>query len=375
MNVKSFVDKTEYILCPIALFLLECNFLLYSFFEYVYLKNIVRLSIFFVLGLMLAVQLYKKTFKWSSIPLFGISFFLLVIHSSLALNLLFILLLVLAFHTVEERYFYKTAFLISALLTVVVLVCLLVGWQTPWVYTDPDTLRTRNTLGFTNVNSASIFFFSLMISSLFAPKRVTFWHLGAVTVGSVILFIITDSRTPLLGMLLLLFIYLLLPRIPQKWSLGCFYTGVILLFATAFLWALPFVNTPIINSLLSERPRHFIGYIQQQNVWSFFIGGSNTPEIDNLYLILLYNVGIFLYGFICWILLKAGRQLIKSGRYLEISFVTSMLICGIFEATLLRPELICAPLFWVICSRDTLNRSKLLLLKRKKPTVQENELH
>ena len=366
MNFKSIVDKIEYILCPIVLFLLALNFLLFSFFDYLLLKNVIRLSIVLLLGLMLAVQLYKKSFKQTHIVLFFISLFLFLIDSSLAYNLLFLSLLVLAFHTVEDRYFYKTAFLISALLTVVVLFCLLVGWQSPWVYTDPDTLRTRNTLGFTNVNSASIFFFSLMSSFLFAPKKVTFWHLGAVTVGSVVLFIITDSRTPLLGMLLLISIYLLLPRIPEKWSLGCFYTGIILLFATAFLWALPFVNTPIINSLLSERPRHFIGYIQQQNIWSVFIGGSNTPEIDNLYLLLLYNVGIFLYSFICWILLKAGRQLIKSGRYLEISFVTSMLICGVFEATLLRPELFCAPLFWVICSRDMLNQGKPLLFEAKR---------
>ncbi len=365
MNFKSIVDKIEYILCPIVLFLLAINFLLFSFFDYLLLKNVIRLGIVLLLGLMLAVQLYKKSFKQTHIVLFFISLFLFLIDSSLAYNLLFLSLMVLAFHIVEERYFYKTAFLISALLTVVVLFCLLVGWQTPWIFTVPDTLRTRNTLGFSNVNSASIFFFSLMISFLFAPKKVTFWHLGAVTVGSVVLFIITDSRTPLLGMLLLVFIYLLLPRIPEKWSLGCFYTGIILLFATAFLWTLPFVNTPIINSLLSGRPRYFISYIQQQNVWTFFFGGSNTPEIDNFYLLLLYNVGIFLYGFICWTLLRVGRQLIKTGRFLEISFVVSMLVCGIFEATLLRPELICVPLFWVICSRDMLNRSRPLLFKKK----------
>ncbi len=365
MNFKSIVNKIEYILCPIALFLLAVNYLLFSFFEYGALKNIIRLGIVLIFGLMLAVQFYKKTFKRTHIVLFFISLLLFLIDSSLAYNLLFLILLVLAFHTVDERYFYKVAFFISFALALIVLFSLLTGLQTPWIYTDADTLRTRNTLGFTNVNSASIFFFSLMVSFLFAPKKVTFWHLGAVTVGSIILFIITDSRTPLLGMLLLLFIYLLLLRIPEKWSLRCFYAGVILLFATAFLWTLPFVNTPIINSLLSERPRHFANYIQQQNVWTFFIGGTNTPEIDNFYLILLYNVGIFLYGFICWILLKAGRQLIKNGRYLEISFVASMLICGVFEATLLRPELICTPLFWVICSRDMLNRSKPLLFKKK----------
>ena len=237
--------------------------------------------------------------------------------------------------------------LIMVGLTALVAVSLLLGIQENEVYQVGN--RIRHKLGFENVNSASMFLFTLLTAYLLhRGEKAGVLDLAAVMVLEVISFLFTDSRTPLLGLILMVALYLVIPRIPENIARWIARVAVALLFLTPYLWPLPVVNSDLVNKILSLRPMYCDAYFRGQNALTFLVGGSRLKELDNGYLLLMFNTGVIVYTVIYFQVQSAVENLCRGGKRMELAFVLTMLACSVLEGSAVRPELLCAPLLWIL---------------------------
>ena len=119
------------------------------------------------------------------------------------------------------------------------------------------------------------------------------------------------------------------------------------MFVFPFIWGLPFLSNSALNRLLSIRPHYYYEYIKNNPLPFFLFGGSKAVEIDNTYLLLLYNCGIMGYAAIAAITVVALDSMVRGDRYREVCFCIAMLVYGQLEGTLVRPEILCVPVFWI----------------------------
>lgn len=332
-----------------VLFLLTLNYLFYSFFDLGHLRNYVRLLVSAMLVFMLAFQLLENRFKRRHVVLLLFAAYQIFVGGTNSLNIAFLVLIVLTMREDENKTVFRQAFAVLAVFAVVVILCLALGIEKNYNYiSDVDDSRERNTLGFVNVNGAGIFAFSLEAAYLLSRQKVKWLHLGIVAVAAVVMYRLTDSRTPFLGIVIMMVLWLVLPVIPRKWAKCCLWVGIGLLFVTPAVWPLPFVNSEPGNFVLSSRPEFFSSYMEQQSIVTFIFGGSRVAEIDNGYLLLLYNCGVIVYLAIALAVAKASETMLEKGKFMELAFLSAMLVCAVFEGSFLRPELLCAPLLWGI---------------------------
>ena len=334
----------------IPLFLLSLNYIIYAFWGITEAKLVLRLLVAAALVADAAYQILKKQAGKSLLFVLAVVAVLGLQQGVISFNAALLVLLAAVLRTKRLSGIYAASYIISMLLLVLVLVCLVFGFveNSPYVVGD----RYRMPFGFYNVNAAALFAFSGIITYVLSRKsfRIKEWALALLLTTFV--YLTTDSRTAFLSMMVFLAAWLVLPKLPKKHCRILVLALVAIMFLTPAFWSLKVVNDGWVNQILSLRPAFYAQFIQENSIWNLLIGGSQAGEIDNYYLLQLFNCGIFLYVAGELVVLTAIDMLLKKGKYLEIGFCLSMLLYGQFEAVLIRPEIVCVPVFWVIIGQN-----------------------
>lgn len=347
-SVKKYNTKpVNTILIYSVIALLGMNYLLYSFFDLGGVRNLVRAAAAGLMLLLLLLRLADGKIRQRQVTMLMLAAWQILSGGTNGLNIAFLLILTVAVAGYQECRISTVVFWVMTCLTAVVAVSLLLGIEKNEVYRVGN--RIRNMLGFVNVNSASMFLFTLLSAYLLhRGQKAKIWDLAAVMAIELLSFLFTDSRTPLLGLILMVALYLLLPKLPRKMVGWCCTGGIALLFLTSYLWSIPAVNSDLVNRVLSLRPMYCDEYFRSQSVVTFLLGGTRVPELDNGYLLLLFNTGVIVYTVMHFLVQRAAKQMLQEQRYMELSFVITMLCCSVLEGSAVRPELLCAPVLWIL---------------------------
>lgn len=330
-----------------VIFLLGMNFLLYSFFDLGSIRNLVRGAAAGVMLLLLLLRLADGKIRQRQVLMLILAAWQILSGGTNGLNIAFLLILTVVAAGYEECRISTVVFWVMVVLTAVAAASLLLGIESNEVYTVGT--RTRHKFGFVNVNSASMFLFSLLTAYLLhRGQKAKLVDLAAVMGIEIVAFVFTDSRTPLLGLIMMVLLYLLMPKIPGKYlRYGCSVL-IALLFLTSYLWPVPAINSDLGNRVLSLRPKYFDEYLREQSALTFLLGGTRVAEIDNGFLLLLFNTGFIAYTAVCFVVQSAARNMCSQGSFMKLSFVLTMLACSVLEGSAVRPELLCAPVLWIL---------------------------
>lgn len=330
-----------------VILLLGLNHLLYSFFDLGGIRNLVRAGAAGVMLLLLVLRLAEGSIRRRQVVMLLLAAWQILSGGTNGLNIAFLLILTVAVAGYRDCDISRVVFRVMVVLTAVMLGSLLLGIEENEIYTVGT--RTRHKLGFVNVNSASMFLFTLLSAYLLHRDQKTKPVELAVVMGiEILLYVFTDSRTPLLGLAMMIAMYLLLPKLPERVVRQGFRIIIAMLFLTSYLWTLPVVNSEFGNILLSRRPLYCDEYFRNQSAWTFLFGGTRIPELDNGYLLLMFNVGVMVYTAVYFLIQSAAEHLLSRKQYMKLAFVITMLCCSVLEGSALRPELLCAPILWVI---------------------------
>ena len=342
-------------------YFLSANYLVYSFLDLQDMKNGIRIAIIVVLALYCLYLLLAKKTNIRFFIFVGLAVLFLIIGSGIAINLAFLLLLMAVLVDVDVFKAYNAAFKSNMLMLMIILMCLLFGIVENVHYINPDG-RSRNTFGFTNVNAASMFVFSLVVSYLLSRNSKRYKYVPLVLILATAVYLLTDSRTAFLCTLFMLVAWFAVYALPRPVSRIFSALFVIMMFLAPVAWSIPQISQGRLNTLLSSRPVLYLQYIQQHDVLALLFGGSRVEEVDNYYLIQLFGCGIFVYIICAASIITAVDVLIKKKRHAEAAFCLSMLLYGQFEGTLIRPEIACVPMFWMLVCQNATPAEALSIL-------------
>ncbi len=324
----------------LAIFLLCFNYLLYNFFGFSEIKNYVRIvAILFIL----ASLFFKRELTLFNCVLLVTIAFIIAGNGVDSLNIAacFLLAISIDFDVKTFDIVHK----VSLLLSIVVLVSLMSGVVKGKQYVDTQE-RIRNTLGFGNVNSASLFFASYIICFFMSKEKIKVYHIIYALAISLILYLKTDSRTALGAVIVFLVVYItLLSRFNNVFK-NLFLLLEIVLFISPIFWILPLSSS--MDKFLSFRVTYFRNYIESNDLANLLLGGTQIADIDNFFLILLFNVGIVGYLLLCYLIFKSSKNLIHSNKNKELALIITILTVGLVESTGVRVELGMTMLFWVV---------------------------
>lgn len=327
--------------------LLGINYLLYSFFDLGGVRNQVRAAAAGLMLLLLVLRLADGKIRQRQVTMLILAAWQIISGGTNGLNIAFLLILTVVVAGYRECRISTVVFWVMTGLTAIVVGSLLLGLEVNEVYTVGT--RTRHKLGFINVNCASMFLFTLLTAYLlYRGQKAKIWDLAAVLAIEFLTFLFTDSRTPLLCLILMAALYLVMPKLPKKVLGMCCAAGIAVLFLTSYLWTIPAVNSDLVNKVLSLRPMYCDEYFRSQSAVTFLLGGTRVPELDNGYLLLLFNTGVIVYTVIYFLVRNTAKQMILQEQYMELSFVITMLACSVLEGSAVRPELLCAPVLWIL---------------------------
>lgn len=338
-------QKYKKIIVFSVLLLLGMNYLLFSFFRIPGLQNYVRLGIAAVMALHCLLRLLAKDLQRKDFVLMIGAAALLITDGAITFNLTFLLVLTIVLRSVSFEDLLGHATTASTILLMVVLVSLTLGVVDNSLYSVGD--RHRITMGFANVNGTSVFAFSIMLIFFLSVKKVQGTFSWVYIASVLVVYILTNSRTMLMAAVALFVAWLLLERLPKRTARMVVFAVAAVMFVFPFIWGLPFLSNSALNRLLSIRPHYYYEYIKNNPLPFFLFGGSKAVEIDNTYLLLLYNCGIMGYAAIAAITVVALDSMVRGDRYREVCFCIAMLVYGQLEGTLVRPEILCVPVFWI----------------------------
>lgn len=351
-------QKYKKIIVFSVLLLLGMNYLLFSFFRIAGLQNYVRIGIAAIMSLHCLLRFLAKDLERKDFVLLICAAVMLVTNGAITFNLTFLLVLIIVLRSVSREDLLGYATTVSTILLMVVLVSLTFGIVNNSLYSVGD--RHRITMGFANVNGTSLFAFSMMLIFFLAAKKVQGTFLGVCIVSVMVVYILTNSRTMLLAAGALFAVWLLLKKLPKRTARMVVLIAAIVMFVFPLIWGFPFMSNSTLNRLLSIRPHYYHEYIHENPMAFLLLGGSKLAEIDNSYLLLLYNCGIVGYAVVAVITMVALDGMVRGDRYQEVCVCFALLVYGQLEGTLVRPEILCVPVF-SLCIINGFTKSNLAI--------------
>ena len=357
----TYIKRSEKILTNIIMigfFLMALNYLLYNFFEYDQFKDVVRVAaigIIVSIGLIYCISrgisfnVYQMILAcWSVLRLFFVR--------ELDLNFIAIVGFAL-FSKVDYKKYIKVLNIYNFVFLAIVIVSLRMGWVNTHSYIS-TTGRIRETLGFENVNAGSLFFYSVNLVYLLSCKKIKFINFLISVIYSIVIYRLTDTRTSILGLVVFFGVLLIMKMLKNRKKTFTFilFSVITFLFISVALWDWIYVNFPELNSVLSSRVTLFRQAVKVAGFKNFWIGGMNFADyglfVDNFFILLLFQNGMFVYAFVYLFTLYSTRKLFYSGYFKEVALILSLLCVGIVESSLIRPEVVCVMVAWR-CILDT----------------------
>lgn len=341
--LKMQTSINENIFISTAILIMSINFLFYSFFDKLHLVNPLR---YFICAILLVVYFVKRKFRVEySLWLFW-AIYLIFINGTESINVAFLIIFAIAMNLVEDRKIYKWITIANVFIVIVVAVSLFLGIEKNFTFTYMG--RTRNFLGFDHPNFIGIFMFSIIsIWSLYL-KKINYIYIIFAVISCYILYKVSDSRTGFLGLLAFAFFCLLFKIKNIKFCKIIAELIIIGYFISPIIWSLPFINNEFFNDILSFRPRIFYNYIVANGFTDFLFGGTTYRTIDNFYLMLLYNCGIVSYIIVFIMTLISIKTLLERRENKKAAFMIAILLLGLTESSLFRPEILCMPVYWML---------------------------
>lgn len=344
MKKELFLEKTLSLsrenLIILSFALLAFNFLIYSFFKIDINKNILRIC---TICIIVGIYIWNRRIdKYDFIYVFC-ALYVCALQGPLAINILFIVLFSLVVSPIDSSIRYALCVL-SIVLTVVVILSLLFGIVDSKVTNYGG--RIRNTLGFANVNGATLLFYSCIVLILNNQKRMNVFLLAMLGIISYYIYTLTNSRSCIYGLIIYLFVFLFctLFRKNMKYIIRPL---IILLFLFPMLCIFLSNRFPQLDYLLSFRLTIYKNYLYNNSVWSLIFGGAKG-EVDCFFINLLGNCGALMYLAIGIITYIAIERMIQHETYNYVSLCISILCIGLVESTALRSEIPCMLYYWCI---------------------------
>lgn len=202
--------------------------------------------------------------------------------------------------------------------------------------------RERYYFGFLNPNKTGFFLFSILTLLVFnyVNFNTSFKVLMVSVLPLLYLLILTGSRTALFCILLFFILafsqVILLIRKPVVFFPILF---LILSFVVAFHY-----DNVLVDNLLSGRANDYHEFLVTLSVHDYFWASTEGARLDNSYLQAYFNLGLFAY-LIFVILFKRAIYRLNN---IEVSYVVVMLVYGLFEGTLIRPEFLLTLFFYYL---------------------------
>lgn len=337
-----------FVLYAIGTFIICLNNLLYGTGILVETQLAFRVlsMVLFLVSLAFNIRNLRLTLPW--IVVIGLVSVTVLLRGSSSLNFLAILLFCLCSSSFDLAKVLKTLLAVALICFAFYFLFTAMG-MVHWVISTYAT-RTRNTLGFYHVNAAAVFFAAAFLLPLTLKK----YRLRIILVCflfSVAIFFVTDTR----GLLVFGALFLLLGlvfRIAFS-KLKSTASKVVIPFAIlygsiVFSYLFPFIGGSRLDVLLSYRLSIFSDVLTSLDFLEVLFGSGVAPEIDNSYIVLLATYGAFFLILIVVFIHRAITQLINQENWCWLAFICSMLLYGVIESLLFRPELLITLAFWAI---------------------------
>lgn len=306
-----------------------------------------KLALRVIVTLLLIFLIFiKKNIKVSNIILSAVATYLILINGAASLNIAFLLLSGIALQDVDEHQLLKAVTCTNILIIVCVVILLQLGIINNIEWAHP--LRRRFLLGFLQPNFAGILMFSTVsVFFLLKNNMVPKFYIPIILVSWYIYYL-TDSRTSFFAEILMILLYYAFKYNRKKYIYYFCNSIILLCFISPFVWNNAILNSNLSNIVLSNRPMLYLEYINSNSIIDFLVGGSKIKLVDNFYLPLLYNCGIFIYTLFFIIMIKVSTGLLANNEYLKLSFFITVIIIGMMETFVFRPEILCMIVFWKI---------------------------
>ena len=114
--------------------------------------------------------------------------------------------------------------------------------------------------------------------------------------------------------------------------------------------------------MTSKRLGRFANYINANNLINIVFGGTTLGDVDNAFLILLYNTGILFTLLVLYMIIIAIIRLIDMKESKYIAFIISFMYLNAFESLLVRPEILISICFWCVIYKTLYTTSFRLLV-------------
>ena len=334
-------------------FALGLNFILYSVFGLEAIRVPIRIAALGMFVLSALFDFRSLKFDVLFLPMIGLAVLSLMLNGLDALNMLAVLLFVLAASP------YSLSEVLSDLLKCFVAIAIIYAFAVVAGFVSLTSYvmdgRVRNTLGFVNVNAAALFFFSMLL--LLAKERRRAWMVNCgVALAFVFLFILTNTRSLLLGAGVYYASYILFrfmgkgktpSRLRGAVGLMVLYTLIVIAFS------LPLLAGTEFDQALSWRPTLFHESLAEFTPFDWLFGSSSFEEVDNSFIVIMGHYGVLFLACAIAILHKSILRCSECGHAWSYSFLLSVLACGSIESFIYRPELIVTLAFWFVAFNST----------------------
>ena len=343
------------LLVYISILILAINYLLYhTINNYIY-KDVLRII---ALSMLLFSIIVNRKIKISNALIAIIAYLLfgVLIGSTLSYNLLFIILIIYAIsYNCKVDKVKNRLFIISTICIILYVLFYKLGiiQNTITNYSG----RIRNTLGFDNVNALSIIVISFVcLLSCNCQKMRKIVNL-LILVGIIIITKYTDSRTLLYSTIAYISVDFIINNKIGKKIVNKLFSNtifrylflIVTFFSPLLILAITHINSAI-DIFLSYRGTILSNYIHSQNIINFLFGLSTNSEIDNSYILLFFAIGIIGYAYI----IKLFSNFFKIQKNIKYyPTIITMLLYGITEGVLIRPESILSVYFWYLIFTST----------------------
>ena len=340
------MQKLKKILALLFFAILNASFLSFAFFNNPDLALILRITLSVPV---FCLYLLNRTNIITVITFVCATVILVLQGSVLFANAIFILFSILALKKFDSAQLYRWAIKIQLLFLLFVVFLLITGMH-PIGYSNISG-RIRYDLGFYNVNVAAIYAYSFLMINILRMQKCTLTTAFCTLLTGTGLFMYCDSRAPFYTLIFFVFSCMMLDRSPQTAKLIFLCTSAVA-FISPCLITLSFFQSEQMNKLLSLRPMFFARYAADNTIWDLLLGGSKVVPVDNFYLVFLYNFGVLPYVLLSIFSIKLVSTLYKQNRFLECAFFVSMCVFGLFEGSLLRPEIPIVLFFWLLFANN-----------------------
>lgn len=332
----------------IGLLALGLNYILYSVFGFDVARVPVRVFALALFSLSAVSNFKSLRFDILFLPMLGLAILGLLMHGVVGLNMLAVLLFVLAASPYPLSTVLSDLFKCFVVVTAVYLLAVMAGLAVNSMYVMEG--RTRNTLGFVNVNAAALYFTPLLLLLTVKARQGILVVLGVVLAFAA-LFVLTDTRSILLVAGVFFVAYLLfiaLGRVDTLSRLKGILGLLTLYLLVSLAFAMPLLAGSNLDHALSWRPSLFYEALAGFTPIDWLFGSSDFKEVDNSFIVIVGHYGVLFLACTIAVLHKSILRCAEADDPWGFSFLLAVLACGSIESFIYRPELIVTLAFWAV---------------------------